>query len=1068
MTFLWMPLVQNTLQVQALGSCVRSCTGLRCEIVDEMQEIKDDTTQGISYEFEAQLTTSSFCSGPVTFVVPTETPELPYNMYEAEFSQDDSAWYISVRQAPAAMCTFPTAELFPDFSLPSPAALKDSVGEQHYDQDLCKISVATPQVGNDTPAIPAVEVVEDDRRASSETSDQNKTSSVTGTSTSWADIVEEDEEEEHNAVTVADQPVISLADKTDEQNEEALLHRTQEPQPSVESPEPPTVLSVDVSEQDDIELIDHGDETVTETATNDRDVFQTMINELEDPWNANLRAFVPEDTTEAYNCYFDQVDPNDPRQPDQDSRKWHQLCKFNAEWWFMTQASERIKAAYQMEQPYLRHSGRTTRPQLPLSAPSDRSKLKTASPESEIHHYNLLGRHVEKASSTPIEVSFWATHSTALIKKKYSILRHHVCAAQAATWVDPFHVATLVEAWDGSRWLTGSALERAATGKLKRVYHLGGTWRNPEDALAPFDVPHVVDWTVVPAVPVIPPVIDDEVNGDIVVNDDGRVHPVTISTRERPARGPSSLRIVELCYEDDEVTQTKRINDIVQPLANRDGIAKMFLNEPSDSASEGDDEDPEPVIAASIARPPTRRMLRVCSPRMRRTPKFLSGTNRNQEHQGREFVFEDDISEAETEIITDTHPSASANHIVFTCEDKTSTNDHVLSGTRVSEWIDTFTGYQHSEVASSEYLNDSQIFSPTIETIPEEDEFLQRLSREKPQGIFTLDDSDSENESSFNSGEYSPKSQSPYSPITDSSAYNDEADAKANHEESFGFQNEEHDDSTTDDDISSNLTTCEDDSIHTVDRQEQENVTTELVLYRGPVTLEELLSQVNDKEAFHINSLAIRSAPFTFFDVRPHMKSELKHREVRNNQKTSSTVLVLYQGPVASGEDIRYVKREDRHLPPVTSSEPILTNAQPNFSAIISRQVNYPIGTIFGQKTITAKQQHRHTLSSTSALPIMRLVAFSTNSAPKTSQATPILNKVDISSIPIIPYNDISEIPQPAPSAAEKFYGKINIAIGRAAIKAWNFLSLPSYDWSVNMGLTGNDDGYLWERNDSV
>ena len=1024
-----------------------------------MQRIEDDVTEEPRYEFEAQLKTSTFCTGPVTFVVPSVTPEIPYNMYGAVFNETDSAWHILPRSSSLSTSTFPAPELFPDFSNPLPGNRSEVRDEAPLEQDESQIPVAIQPTDNESRSI---EADENDSSASSGTLDQAETPSATDTSISWADLVEE--EEEQKAAAEVEAPGKSWAEEMDAADESASMSQAQDPQQPTGAPLPSAALSVDAEDQDAIKPAEHVEEMVTEEASSDQDVIQAMIDELRTPWNPNLRAFIPKDISIAYNHYFNQANLHDPRLVDPDSRKWHQLCKINAEWYYMGQASTRIKEEFNWDLPRLRqsHCGPclpsppTTSPP---ATPSHYSKPSLDSFDDDTHHYNLLERRVKTHSITPIEISFWATHSTGLINKDFKSLRPQVCAAQAATWIDPFHVITLVQEYDGSRWLTGSELVKAATGRLRRVYSPGGAWRNPEDALSILDVPHYVNKNVVPVQPVTPPIINNSVHGDVVVNDDGRAHPVHI--KKGKVLGFSRLRHVKLCYEDDETSEAHGINPIEQSRPPPDTIANMFMNEPTDSDSEEGDECTGSAIAASVGRPPTRRMLRPRSPRLLRT------MIRRPESSLSCIQEEEDVSDAETEIITDSHPSASAAHITFTCADETRTNDRASSGVRVSEWVDTFAESPDCELIASRNNNNEDAYSQ--DAAYEEDGFLYRLSQENPQNIIVLDDDVSESESEAESDQYSPTAQTPYSPVTNSSTYNDGSDGEdERQQDTYECTNTTQNENTGYDGVLPDVAMAEEEEALSVDiRNSQETITTDLVVYRGPITFEHLPhAHVELGPSYYIAPFAIRSEPIIFNPISQLIEAERDDEEIKADRKSPSDALVPYRGSINFEAMASRLERKDEQLASPTTSESITIKARCDELPITCSNVFHSGPLALGHTTAVARHEDTHTSSSTSSQPITSTPDTDVTTTSKPSPAAPKIHDVDLSSIPIFSFNDVAEIPKPSPSAPERFYGKLNIAIGRAGMKAWKFLSPSSHDWSINMGSTGGEDGYLWERDD--
>ena len=1020
MAFLWLPLAQNILQVQVFGSSVERSFGLTCSVVEEIQEFQGDSAEPTNYVFEAEAAVPGFRTGPVTFVVPTKKPNFSYGMYKARFDKTQSAWLICVPKLSRALLTFPTTDIFPDFSLSS--FISHSSLEESFYGSLIVESFKVDSL--------EVEFQQTESTASSETSDLQSTS-LTDTSLVLVDTAEEEEDME-KTTTATEEVSMSWAEVMDEEDEGQIPPCHQALPSIAEEPEPPEVSSRDICEQDNLELVEQGTAETTEDDESDENIYQAMINELEDPWKPDLRAFVPEDTTEAYDYFHSRVDIDKPENIDSTSWRWFQVCKDNAEWRHMLFASAWIRQTYCLKRPLLRASEqeikrlKSVRPNTPTFAHS--SQPDPYVPDENTHHRNMLGRCVNTPSTTPIEISFWATCSPAL-QNKFQLttpLLHWVCASRAATWVDPFTVNSQPNLWNGSEWITGSASVSLVAGTVERVYFDDDLRWTPEDAKASSEVSEWVDFRRAQVKPISPLVVDygETLWMDVNVNDDGRVHLPNKAKRDPPFRFmPTKLRHMRLCYEDTELPVTredcaeKMVDTVIQEIGE-------VVTHQHETPQFEDSVESEIQIEVP-ARPTTRRMLRPRSARLVRRATTRPLTPRHIEHNT-----SDDESEAEIEIIFDSDRPATASPITVTRPAQRTPSNHVQTGVRVSEWLEVFTD---SHAVNDEVLSPSHVIEDPLTTgavdAAIEDEFLRRLAEESPQDIFTTEDDDSGRDVNLDDDGYSPTLQALDSPITDVSAYNTES--------SDGEQEYDKDQTCT-----------------AATREQTQGITTDLIISHGPATSEHVLPA--RCQEFHIlPPVLARSLTLLPLSVP---------RQITINHMRSSTELVLYRPPIIFERSLRTAKPKLSDI----GSKAITRKPGSDLHSIMSSQLFYSGILPIGRRFIRSRQKSSRALAPGALQPVTSTINVDTSSL-KLSQASPvIIHDVELSSIPIIPFEDVSEIPTPSPSRPERLYGKINIAIGKAAIQAWKFLTPSSKDWSVNMGSAGGDDGYLWDRHNKA
>ena len=1035
MAFLWLPIAQNILQVQAFGSLVGLATGLNCTVVGELEEFQSNIAQQTSYSFDAEVTVPGFCTGPITFIVPSETPNFSYSMYSAWFDEAQSVWIIHIQKSSRTILTFPTMDVFPNFSLSPLTSSEPCPNKWPSSGGLSCRSLIVQTFEDDTSEVGIDEI---DVIVSSDNFDAQSISAIEDASVIQTDVMEE-QEEEQKVTTATEEVSRSWAEEMNEEDERNKVPVHQPLPPIAEEPEPPEVSTGEMFEQDDIEPLEQGstatveDPESNEEHKSDEAIFQEMIDELEDPWKPNLRAFVPEDITEGYNYFSSQIDTGNPKQPHANSRKWHVMCKGNAEWRHMHIASVRIRQAFRLRRPLLEESQCDKRylDNVQLNRHEYPAPWRPSPylPDDITHHRNMLGRCVNTRSTTPIEISFWATHSPALRNKFLgnSPLLHRVCASRAAMWVDPFYINTHVNLWNGSEWITGSASVAAMKGVVERVYLYNDLWRNPEDAKARSDVPTCVGLQQAPVKPVSPPVVDyTEVEfADTVVNDDGRVHMANNLRRKesRSGPGPSKLRDMQLCYESAELSDARKDCAKQELGSTAQDITEILTHQHVTPPHEEVAESTNPIIVP--AHSSTRRILRPRSARLtpRVTPRSLP-TSRDHVCNSNRNDGSDDESEAETEIIVDNDESATTSHFNRTGPAEPTPSNHMQAAARVSEWLEIFADVHplNDEVLSPLHADEGPVENEGINPAIE-DEFLPRLSEESPQNIITTEDDDSGHDFSFDKDEYSPIMQVPDSPTTDVSAYNGES-SEAEHEDnrkSFTF---------TTSDVES-------------DRQP---ITADLTTYRG---------SVSSNQEFRILPSVLALFP-TFVELSLPKETNPCHMH-------SSTELILYRPPVDFRRAIYLAKRNIFRM----LSQAIEEKAR-SYLLSTSSQVITSGPLAFGRNKITVKLENNGRLSPPVLHTVTATADIDTTSISAPSQATPIIHNVDLPSIPIIPFNDISEIPTPSPSAPERFYGKINIAIGRAAIKTWKFLTPSSRDWSISMGSAGEDDGYLWDRHNTA
>ena len=1032
MAFLWLPLAHNIFFIQAFGSSVSLAMGLKCIITEGIQEVQGTSAGHTSYSFEAEAAVEGFRTGSVTFIVPSETPEFPSSKYNAAFDEAQCAWIVYIQKSSRATLTFPTIDIFPNFS-PSPSALVDTRLSQ------------LQHLGYSTPSLLITQIPEDDSLeaepnetesvVASEASDLQSTSPITDDSLSQVEKVEE--MEEGRDLTLSKDVGKSWAEEMDEEDESSPTPDNRPLPIIVEEPEPPEVSTMEIYEQDRIEPVGHEDNTTTaKIPERDDDMeiymvrFREMIEELRDPRNPNLSTFISKNLTGAYNQCYEECLPLNPKL-DPKSWEYEMLCRDNARWRWMHFASKRINEEHRLRRPLLEESECekkrvNTGPFITHQHPAC-SRPNPYQPDDETHHRNMLGRCVNTRSTTPIEISFWATHSPALANKfqAESPLLHRVCASRAATWVDPFHINSHIDLWNGSEWVTGSASLAQVKGRVDRVYLYNDLWRSPEDALGRSEVPHCVDFWQVPVKPISPPIVDHKSTefADMVVNDDGQFHLPNKSTRkEQSEYTPSNLRNMKLCYEDAELSTLQKGRAEEELASAVQEIAEIMMHKPGSPHHEDEAESVTPIIAP--ARLLARRKLQPVSARLvrRATPTPLPIIRAQISNHDEA---DDDDSDAETEIIVDYDEPKPPSRFIFTCPDELAPSNHVQAGAHVSEWLEVLANPNslNDDALRPSHAGESPVETEALDTTIE-DEFLRRLAAESPQDIITTDDDDSGHYFSFDEDEYNPIMQVLESPVTDSSTLNK------------GSSEDEHEHGR--DSPASSIIEVESDLTET---REQTDDATDLIVYNRPILFEQGVSVAYQE--FHILS------PVLTHFLTP--KKLFLPMQVSSCHVRPSTALVLYSPPSSSCQE---------------GSEAITRKPRLDERTNRISRVFCSGSLSFGRQSIKIEPESNKRL----AQPVLQNVTATVGagtSAPELSHGTTIIHEVDLSSIPIIPFNDVSEIPEPSPSKPERFYGKINIAIGKAAIKAWKFLTPASKDWNINAGSAGEDDGYMWDRQSS-
>ncbi|MCJ1283358.1 hypothetical protein MMC26_002686 [Xylographa opegraphella] len=200
-------------------------------------------------------------------------------------------------------------------------------------------------------------------------------------------------------------------------------------------------------------------------------------------------------------------------------------------WQWMCEASEQLLASGRGRRTRLEESDRSVG-WFGVDIHENRSAKVSHSPASDprvpkspkpIHHINFAGQPVHERTYTSPAVSFWAATSEGLknrIDHNGSLLRS-VISSNAGKMLDPFIGPSVAPE------LKGSKLKEWVTGAVDIVYQTYGTWI--EDELEPDDDRRIADVPCCFAgcedinCPPIPYIIDLS-DGDIVVNDDGRVH----------------------------------------------------------------------------------------------------------------------------------------------------------------------------------------------------------------------------------------------------------------------------------------------------------------------------------------------------------------------------------------------------------------------------------------------------------------------------------------------------------------------------------------------------------------
>ncbi|MCJ1252365.1 hypothetical protein MMC24_000170 [Lignoscripta atroalba] len=178
--------------------------------------------------------------------------------------------------------------------------------------------------------------------------------------------------------------------------------------------------------------------------------------------------------------------------------------------------------------------------------------------DQRYHHLNYHGQPVLHKSATPPEVSLWLA-LTGFHKPRFSSLtRELVVASQAGKLIDPIHYSGPTQLLER----TGTSLRDAVCGYVDKVYEPSGSWVHDHydrDELVPLRVSEVDHWhngnfTYGPPQVVAMTAVD----GDLVINDDGRMHAATIN-RDVQLAPRSRLCIVQnaedLDYQGNEIAE---------------------------------------------------------------------------------------------------------------------------------------------------------------------------------------------------------------------------------------------------------------------------------------------------------------------------------------------------------------------------------------------------------------------------------------------------------------------------------------------------------------------------------
>ncbi|MCJ1396781.1 hypothetical protein MMC18_009673 [Xylographa bjoerkii] len=267
----------------------------------------------------------------------------------------------------------------------------------------------------------------------------------------------------------------------------------------------------------------------------------------------NLRQYVPEDTTAAFEDNLAQLDP-----------KYHQTIAGRqyaqgvVDWQWMCAASEQLLASGQGLRTRLEAADRSvgwfwvedhenrestvsyrlaSEVRTPIVPSQDFRPLKP------IHHINFAGQPVHQRTYTSPAVSFWAAMSEGLenrVDHNGSLLRS-VASSNAGKMLDPFIGPNIVPK------LKASKLKEWVTGAVDIVYQTYGTWIDDELQLdddrriadGPCSFAGCEDVNHPPS-----PYVVDPTDGDIVVNDDGRPHPGQVSKKKKCVGLGSTLCLV--------------------------------------------------------------------------------------------------------------------------------------------------------------------------------------------------------------------------------------------------------------------------------------------------------------------------------------------------------------------------------------------------------------------------------------------------------------------------------------------------------------------------------------------
>ena len=193
-----------------------------------------------------------------------------------------------------------------------------------------------------------------------------------------------------------------------------------------------------------------------------------------------------------------------------------------------------------------------------------RPKLQAPKPESPrtIHHLNFNREPVYHKSTTPPEVSMWAAFTSGSpVKACYRRpTRERVLASQAAKLIDPFYYSGPEELLN----LRGTKLREAVAGYVTVVYEACGTWESDRYELnnafprSVYELSHYDKDCGLKPVPGYK--ISNEQDGDILINDDGRSHPVT---RGRTRNLLSRSRLCVVQNANDGASEAKMDDDLL-------------------------------------------------------------------------------------------------------------------------------------------------------------------------------------------------------------------------------------------------------------------------------------------------------------------------------------------------------------------------------------------------------------------------------------------------------------------------------------------------------------------------